>query len=241
MASPLLMAASALFGAGAFISFGEARRARAGRVQGGNLGEDRVGQALDEANGMDRIGPILVQSRPDRTAMIDHIVRGRSRLLVVETKNWTGVISGGSRDRRWLQVRPSGEEQAQRNPIMQAKRQAKILQEATGVPVASLVVMAGRSQPADGRFPQGVVTLDGIAAVLPGLLDGEHHTGSATPADIERAWSRLVQLDQAVDAQKQLDRHVEEAAARYGKREWIGWVAMAIAAAGVAWSELAIF
>ena len=233
--APLLTAASALFLAGGYLSFGEATRARAKRLIAGVLGEDRVGSALDESGGMDRIGGLLVEARPGRSALVDHVVRGGARLVVVETKNWSGSISGGPNDREWSQAKTRGERKVQRNPLMQAKRQAKILSEFTGVPVAPLVVMAGRGTPASGSFPDGVVTIRDLGNALPRLLEGDHRTGTASRAEIDAAWARLVDLDGAPDARRRAEAHAENTESKYGRREWVGWMAMAIAAAAASY------
>jgi len=43
-----------------------------------------------------------------------------------------------------------------------------------------------------------------------------------------------VVIDSAPGAERKASRHAERTAARYGKREWVGWTAMAIATAAVA-------
>lgn len=234
MPSPLLAAASSLFLAGAYLSFGEAARARAGRLLAGSQGEDRVGVALDEAGGMDRLDGFLVESRQGRTALIDHAIRGRSRLLVVETKTWSGVVHGGVRDRDWRQIRPGGQVKVHRNPIMQARRQAKILAEISGAPVASLVVMAGRCRAGAGGFPEGVVPLGALPRTLPGLLHGRHPVGDLGEALLSDAWGRVVEQAHDPVLQGRAGREASDREARFGRREWLGWTAMAIAAGAAA-------
>ena len=240
MQSSLLASASALFLAGGYLSFGEAARARARRLLAGRLGEDRISSILSDVG--DRIDSLLVESKPGRIAQIDHVVRGERQLVVVETKNWNGEISGSGRDREWLQRRPDGSTAVLRNPVMQAKRQARILKEATGAPCGWLVVMAGRSAPPPGgQFPDGVVFPSELRTALLPLIGAEGAASERQAGDgtIEAAWGRLLADASRPGTAKAVLQQGERAEARYGKREWVGWIAMAIAAGSLGWMQAA--
>jgi hypothetical protein len=235
MPSSLFAAASALFLAGGYLSFGEATRSRAMRLMAGRRGEDRVSAILSAA--ADRIDSILVESKPGRVAQIDHVVRGQSSLVVVETKNWNGEISGGVNDREWHQRRPDGSLAVLRNPVMQAKRQARILREATGAQCGWLVVMAGRSRAPDGmEFPAGVVFPENLAEALYPMISAEGTQTQPVEA-VAGAWERLLAQASVPGAAKAIQRQGDAIEARYGKREWMGWIAMAIAAGALGWMQ----
>jgi hypothetical protein len=234
MNPPLFAAASALFLAGAYLSFGELGRQRAARLRGGAAGELEVDSTLGRFGDPSRVSGLYVRSKPGRDALIDHVLLGTRRLVVVETKNWNGTISGGPKETTWKQVTATGETRTLRNPILQAKRQAKVLSEASGVPVASLVVMAGRSIPANGTFPDGVVFVHSLQAALSPLLHGDHKSGDAAAADLSLAWNVLQASAGASGGTGTAARVADERNARFGRREWIGWVSMTIAVGALA-------
>ncbi len=230
MSSPLLAAASFLFFSGAYLAVGRTARERAGRLKAGMNGEARVARSLPADGQLDNV---LIQSRPGQEALIDHIVRGSGRLLIIETKNWNGSIAGGT-EGDWTQTRPNGQEVVHRNPIMQAKRQKRILSKVTGLPVIWVVVMAGRCQASSGTFPDGVLLLEDVSSHLGHLLDGPMDQDPAPDPDVNAAWSRLLAMTGRPEAKKELSRSQAKLEAKFGKREWLGYTALAIASACVA-------
>lgn len=230
----MLVTGSALFICAALLASRRWRRERRGRLYASDAGEGRVGLAISSAGGRVKVDRVFIDLGGGKTASIDHVVLGTDRLVVIETKSWNGVICGRRRERDWVQVRPNGERIQIRNPIMQVKRQAKILAEAVGVPVAHLVVMAGRVTHQDGLFPEGVVPICGLKDVLKPMMTGPHPSGSAEPSDLQSAWD-LVRANAGDPGMgERATRYGEENEARHGRREWIGWLAMAVASGGAA-------
>lgn len=210
-------------------------RAREARLEAGRAGERSVGEVIDMAGGHDRLDDVVLGGSRGRAAQVDQLVRGRSRLVVVEVKNWSGEISGAADDPKWTLVRASGSRTTFRNPLLQARRQAGIVAEACGEDppeVASLVVMAGRARHAAGAFPEGVVATRDLRRVLPRLL------GTAGEPDprIEPAWAALVEQAFAPDAAARASRYVGRLEERFGEKPWRSWIVVAFALAAVAWT-----
>ena len=232
MSASLLAAASFLFMSGAYLSFGNSVHEYAQRHAAGDAGENRVSKTIQKTNSLGLLENIVVESKPGTQAIIDHLVRGKDCLIVVETKNWNGVIKGDERSNQWIQCRPSGQEQVHRNPVFQARRQARIVHQAMGVPVVPLVVMAGRCFPQSGNWPRGVISLALLSTRLPEIINETHD--QANPQQIQDAWTVLTRLATAPGANQRSQRLSRDADSRYRPREWLGWTAMAIAAGGAA-------
>jgi hypothetical protein len=176
----------------AIIGIGLARPARSRRrlatamsVRAGQAGERRVSRVLRTIPGLDHIDD-FVFTHHGLTVQIDHLVRGKDRIWVLETKHWTGIVDGTRRNPIWT-VRRRGYRRRDRrqNPIEQNAWHCEALSAAFDVPTASLVVFSGSAKFAVSR-PQGIIFLADLAAFL-ARVDG------ARPLPgIAHTWSRLV-------------------------------------------------
>ncbi len=128
---------AAFFGVGAvgiFLTISHVMRSRTALRERENLaiglrGEVEVARAL--AAGLDNqhyvFNDIFVRSGFRRT-QIDHLVVGPAAVFLVETKNWSGRITGEPGDRTWMQHPRSGRPpRALSNPLLQCERQRVVL------------------------------------------------------------------------------------------------------------------
>lgn len=207
---------------------------RRSRIDAGRQGEERVGELLDLAGGHDRLDGVVFEASSRKAAQVDHLVRGACCLIVVETKNWNGLLDGTAEDEHWTLRRRSGDIVSMRNPLRQAARQAGIVREAAkpDTPtVRHLVVMAGRARHAQGSFPNGVVTSRELRTVLPAML-----AEGGDPVALEHAWSRLVEQAFSPEADRRANRYVARLEERFGDKPWRSWLIVALALAALTWT-----
>lgn len=97
---------------------------------------------------------------------IDHLALTSDGLLVVETKDFGGLISGQAYDRTWTQCIGSHKRTFE-NPLRQNYGHVKAVQSIVpGVPVSGLVVFMDRARFPKG-VPPGVITLSLLPRALP--------------------------------------------------------------------------
>lgn len=152
----------------------------------GRQGEAAVAAVLARA-GYPALHDVIVRDAWGLT-QVDHLVRLAGGIAVVETKAYSGTVTGGVRDRLWVQELGGGRVRtAFRNPVVQNERHVRAVRRVagSGVAVCGLVVSAGA-----GRFCNdlegAVVGLDGLAARL--------RAGRAVACDVRRldaAWRAL--------------------------------------------------
>ena len=129
-------------------------------------GEAAVAAVLARA-GYPALHDVIVRDAWGLT-QVDHLVRLAGGIAVVETKAYSGTVTGGVRDRLWVQELACGRVRtAFRNPVMQNERHVRAVRRVTGsgVPVCGLVVSAGSARFC-GELEGGVVGLDVLAARL---------------------------------------------------------------------------
>ena len=119
---------------------------------------------------------------------VDHLVRLRDRIAVLETKAYAGFITGTPRSPEWTQhLQGSRHKAAFQNPLLQNHRHTEAVRAMAGpgVPVIGLVVSAGTAKFCP-ELVDSVVPLENLTAHLfgsPSADDG--------PADLGMAWHRL--------------------------------------------------
>ena len=128
---------------------------------------------------------------------VDHLALTPAGLLVVETKNYGGLILGQARDQTWTQCIGRQRHKLQ-NPLRQNYGHIKAIQAlAPAVPVSGLVVFTNR-----GRFPKGqpsgVVMLSDLRPVVGQDVDAD------VPQTYRHAWDAVV-------AQSRTDRATRKA------------------------------
>lgn len=170
-----------------------------------------------------------------RGAEIDIVLPADGFLLVLEAKNWSGIVHGGKGDQEWWVEGADGVRRPRRNPINQASRQARLLSRETGVPVASCCVMVGRSRPADGAgFPNGVVPIAELAAALPAMLS-RHPKGRRTETDVlAKAYAALKDATRCDSGQKAAADHRARMSAIFAPMPWLTPLSIGVLCAALA-------
>lgn len=140
---------------------------------------------------------------------IDHLALTSAGLLVVETKDFGGLIFGQTHDRTWTQC-IGRQKRGFENPLRQNYGHVKAVEALVpGAPVAGLVVFTDRSRFPKGLSP-GVTTLSLLTQTLP-LTTGES-IGAAQRSDWETVMSQVLT--------DRLSRDAHLVIARRRKRGW---------------------
>ena len=93
-------------------------------IKSGKEGEKRVSRIL-RRHGF-RVFDDLIFKENGRTVQIDHIAVSQDCLLIVETKNHGGLISGCSYEKSWRQITPAGRIYTFYNPVWQNYGRRKV-------------------------------------------------------------------------------------------------------------------
>ena len=153
----------------------------------GRKGEDAVARELARL-GLPSLRNVIF-SDGDGWAELDHVVRTRAGIVVLETKTWSGLVTGELEAAEWWQQRPDGSAaQARYNPVLQNRRHVRAVVDFLAdlpVSVRGYVVGAGSA-----RFGPAL-----SCAVVP---LAELATALVPPADtcedslsLDEAWRRL--------------------------------------------------
>ncbi len=147
---------------------------------------------------------LILPDGRDGLTQVDHLALTPAGLVVVETKNYGGLMLGQARDRTWTQCIGRQRHKLQ-NPLRQNHGHIKAVEAlAAGVPVSGLVVFTNRARFPKGR-PAGVVSLSGLRRVF------GQDAGAGVPQRYREAWESVV-------AQSRTDRTARKAHLR-GVRE----------------------
>lgn len=150
----------------------------------GAIGEAAVSRKLRRYCSEAADDLILPDGR-DGLTQVDHLALTPAGLLVVETKNYGGLILGQSRDRAWTQCIGRQRNKLQ-NPLRQNQGHVKAVQAlAAGVPVSGLVVFTNRARFPKGR-PTGVLLLSELRRVF------RQDAGAGVPQSYRQAWESVV-------------------------------------------------
>ena len=115
----------------------------------GRVGEARVGALLDRV-GADTLHDVILPDGRGGLTQIDHLVLTGAGILVVETKNYSGMVFGQEREAQWTQ-RLGRRSYRFQNPLRQNYGHVQAVKAlAPGAPVLGRVVFTD-----DARFPQG--------------------------------------------------------------------------------------
>lgn len=141
----------------------------------------------------------------------DHVMVCPAGIIVIETKNWVGIIHGTEDDRYWLTELRNGQTYNHLNPLQQNQTHVNIFRKKLGAdqPIDSLVVFY---QPDFGDdMPGNVISLD----QLPDYFKGQ--PTRLSPEQIEEIATRIEALRaKGPDAKEEHIRRVQE---RQKKRE----------------------
>lgn len=175
----------------------------------GRKGEEAVARRIAELE-LPALHDVVLTDERGPT-QIDHIVRTLRGIVVLETKRFSGVLTGAVRDRYWHQrvggspmllggrgrrwrakrrVETKAVEARIRNPLHQNYRHVKAVEYVVDdpeVPIRGFVVSAGTAR-FDGELATAVMPLDALEQVL-------CSTASIVvdPGRVERAWQRLTE------------------------------------------------
>ena len=152
----------------------------------GDAGERLVARVV-EARGHACLPACYVET-PWGYAQVDHLVRAGDAIVVIETKNWAGTLSGPGRSGRWSVRRPGKPDDDRHSPVRQVEGTARAIAGLLhgGPPVEHLVVLAGSARPPPGADPCVVALHD-----LPGRLD-DIAARRGPDARGDRAWAELL-------------------------------------------------
>ena len=140
---------------------------------------------------------------------IDHLALTPNGILVVETKNYGGLIFGQVHDRNWTQC-IGRQRNTFQNPLRQNYSHIKAVQAlAPGVPVLGLVVFMDRARFPKG-IPAGVTKLQTLRGSLTPVTDAPISTS------YRRAWDAVL----AEVLTDRLSRRAQQIVARHRKLGW---------------------
>ncbi len=150
----------------------------------GAIGEAAVSRKLRRRCAAVADDLILPEGR-DGLTQVDHLALTPAGLVVVETKNYGGLILGQARDRTWTQCVGRQRHKLQ-NPLRQNYGHVKEVQAlAAEVPVSRLVVFTNRARFPKGR-PAGVLLLSDLHRLL------AQDAGASVPKTYRQAWESVV-------------------------------------------------
>jgi hypothetical protein len=168
----------------------------------GRKGEGAVARELARLGLQALHDAMLVDARS--VTQVDHLVRGPDAIIVIETKTYAGSITGVPEGRKWLQHLADGETRHSfQNPLRQNHRHCRAVAGVLvglDVPIAGYIVSAGSATFAD-NLKLLVVPIDRISEVF--LEEPRRRTN---PAQLDRAWSRLVDAASVSEAQREEHR-----------------------------------
>ncbi len=135
-------------------------------IKSGKEGEKKVSRIL-RRHGF-RVFDDLIFKVNGRTVQIDHIAVSKDYLLIVETKNHGGLISGSCYEKNWRQITPAGRIYTFYNPVWQNYGHLKAVEELleTSIELIPVVVFASDPVLNVGKPDMLVVTADELDAVL---------------------------------------------------------------------------
>lgn len=96
-----------------------------------NSGEKEVINVLSKIKGYKLLNNIMIK-RGTKTSQIDHILIGKKGIFVIETKDYSGVITGGDYDVNWTQTLMAHNNYFY-NPIRQNYGHVKALEEVLNI------------------------------------------------------------------------------------------------------------
>lgn len=193
----------------------------------GLIGEWRVARLL-RRHGVPARHDVLLP-HPDGVGwtQIDHLVRLPDRILVIETKNLGGRLSGSAHDERWTQ-RFGRRSHSIQNPLRQNALHLAAVRAVVGrdVRLQGLVLLVGRAW-VDERLPMGCFRLEGFARLLreASLRD---RFGPTWQDRIDPAWDRLAAA--ASTRQRHRWQHAAAIQLRTGTRPRLAGAGLALAA-----------
>lgn len=173
----------------------------------GRAGEARVGGVLERI-GVDTLHDVILPDGRGGLTQIDHLVLTGAGILVVETKNYSGMVFGQEREAQWTQ-RLGRRSFRFQNPLKQNYGHVQAVKAlAPGVPVRGWVVFTD-----DARFPQGAP--EGVSILADVRRDLAKLIGDAAPSpELRLGWATLkARADKSPEGRK---AHLDGLRERHG-------------------------
>jgi hypothetical protein len=173
----------------------------------GRAGEARVGAVLDRI-GADTLHDVILPDGRGGSTQVDHLVLTGAGILVVETKNYSGLVFGQEREAQWTQ-RLGRRSFRFQSPLRQNYSHLQAVRAlAPGVPVLGRVVFTDNA-----RFPQGAP--EGVSILADLRRDLANLIGDAAPSpDLRLGWATLkTRADKSPEGRK---AHLEGLRERHG-------------------------
>ena len=230
---PVVLAlCSVLLGLSSLLMWFEARNERRRKLNAGAVGESRAIAALLRAGipQSDMAFGFLVTGKNGSKAEIDLVVKVGEGAVIVETKNWSGVIEGGSKSQEWVAIKKDGTRIIHGNPISQAARQARILYEATGQATTGIVLMAGGARHTGGKFPDGVTSIGELGNAVLSAVARIPNKHRGKPG----AWDKVMSLASHPDAAKEASNYGAFLDSIIGRKPWLSYLALGAVTAAAA-------
>ncbi len=149
-------------------------------------GEFLVKRKLHQLN-LEALHDVILPDGQGGLTQIDHIVLMPDYFLVIETKNYKGVLLGSEKDRTWTH-KIGKQTHYPQNPLRQNYLHIKAVETIElNVPVHGLVVFTN-----DSKFPKGLP--NGVSQIKTLKRDLEHQVAFSSPTQqLLQAWERLKQ------------------------------------------------
>lgn len=155
-------------------------------------GEEKAFKLMDRFGGYDRLENVVVGSfdKFSKMAEVDALIHGKSCLMIIEIKNWSGVIYPNENDNYWLiKNAKNGAEYKRRNPLIQVNRQASILNQFyPNVKIIPMVLILGWNS-FEGDIPEQLLTYKTINKISHILKES---IGEDVENQVQLIWDSIV-------------------------------------------------
>ncbi|MBK1706077.1 hypothetical protein CKO40_16330 [Halochromatium glycolicum] len=157
---------------------------RAAPAWRGKLGEATVARVL-KRSATEVLNDVILPDGRGGLTQIDHLALTPAGIVVVETKNYRGLILGQQSEPRWTQV-IGRQRHAFQNPLRQNYAHTEaVCGLLRDVPVIGYVVFLDGARFPKGR-PPGVLDLDGLRSAM------RSHAAGRVPMPVRQGWDVLV-------------------------------------------------
>lgn len=152
----------------------------------GDIGEKIVAKELRRM-GFSSCNGVFLSSR-DGVTQIDHIAKVGNAIVVIETKNYKGLMYGRQSDKEWRQVFRRGKSFPVVNAVSQNYGHVQSVKAIVGehIDVRGVVIFVGTAKFPKGR-PEGVIIKDELADWLRNTF-----VDAGPNVNIDQAWEILV-------------------------------------------------
>ncbi|MBR1591871.1 MAG: NERD domain-containing protein [Ruminococcus sp.] len=182
----------------------------------GRKGERLTGDILKSSDISGRIlKNLYVPTNNGETSEIDMIYITRKGILVIESKNYSGSVSGKIQDTLWVQKFPNGTENTFYNPVMQNAAHIKYLEDFLKyeIPMFSFIVFSDKCslkkfRPSKSTF---IVKRDGLTAAMDNVM--RNNEDFISDSEINSIFSQLKPLTKVKKSVKKA--HVENINRKY--------------------------